>query len=782
MNTETKSTNLSEWHNVTLRPVVDGRKSDSRIVNNALTAPVIPIAPPRRKRNFTHLKSGQPGGFKDVFGNLQRRASVDSAISIDRSTNMFVPHKRFNSSSDVANYGGPNLVNNETNRPRTHVGLKRQISKVGNRKSDKFFGENLSDCLSDDTSVQSNEIPDELDNFVSKNGIANSTLISEQPANESIEIRKDSIKILGENNSISNQNSKAEFLMAMLESHNRDEIRYMNQTPVVEPIIVPKRKIVKHICDDDEHVKYAINKQPKPSEESSVNNSHYHGVHGIDINEFSVVNGVSPKKPGRDMNKYKASNTYLAKQNSAMLIEPNRPVRRKSSLSREHLPKPPPTPVDIPSDLRTNENEENQRPNKEYPTTNTTEIRDSTIDTMSNATSMPADDKLDTILKKCNSSHSFLTPDLMDQIVNKVYGFKMNWDDHENVRDSSYDDGSAQVAPSSKLKTRKISVIRNKEPTEKPILEESVPKESTPTFSIGYSGELFDHEKPAFGTNEMINTEHAVANEALQNADDYKNIASTNEMIKTQELVTDETSKNDDGYKVVNDINQRPVYVDDTDDVLLVVSRTNDVFNNDNQSSVIKRSDTIIERPPPTQKLESTKSNVAHENHLDNIYARNKTILDQFQSSFTTPASSKANNNNVLSKCPSADNSCKTHNITTLESENDRRRASIDDHEQWFNLHKTDASSNESHKRNDQNPIQSYDTRKLFPFGRRERSYSESSEFFNDPESLSSSAEQLNDDELAAKLRCMMESDSSKNDHSLLLKFISAEQNESDIH
>lgn len=734
MSNDLKSTNRDEWHNVTLRPV--GKPNDDGSAT-ALSPLPIPIAPPRRKRNFPHLKSGQPGGFKDVFGNLQRRASVDSAISTDRSANTFPQPKRFNSSSDVTNYS-VNVAQNDGDGTRTHVGLKRKISKVGNRKSDKFFGENLSDCLSDEQiekTYTSNEIPDALDIFVSENGHTQSSVICKEPA-KSVNSH-DSLSSSEEPDANSTLNLKAEFLMAMLESHNRDEIRYMNRTPVEEPKIVPKRKHGRHICDDNELIKNAIDKQSKTSTESGLNISNYNDA-------------ASPKKPGRDMSKYRTSKIY-ADKHSSECMEPNRPVRRKSSLSREHFHKTPPTPVGLPSNSLThhrNEFKSIQHRQQDEPNsvgiTNAMGKDNNKHNDIPNTPSMLSDDKLDTILKKCNSSHSFLTPDLMDQIVNKVYGFKMNWDDHENVRNSCYDDGSAQVAPSSKLKTRKISVIRNKELTEKPILEENTPIAAIPTFSIGYPGEHSDNDNNSTDTNAIINTVHDKTNETT----------------------------NEDGLNCRNVMSQKPLWNDDdTDDVLSVVSRTNDVHNSDNFSNAIKRSDTIIELQPK----EFSNANI-----IDNIYASNKAILDNFQNSFSSPSITNEISNTMLSKCPPAENLLYQHNLTKLTSDNDQRRGSIVDHDQWFNLHKMESSSNEQNKRNVQNPEPTYDTRKLFPFGRRERSYSESSEFFNDHESLSSSVEQLNDDELASKLKDMMEPDLSKNDHSLLLKFISAEHKESE--
>lgn len=804
----------------------------------------VPVAPPRRKRGNSSasntLKPGVfPGGFRDVFGHLTRRASVDSAISTsDRNaaaaaapSSHPVPPKRAASSADFATTAADAP-------PRPRPELKRKVSKVGNKKSDKFFGENLSDCLSDEhidraggggqdtvDNVAAAAVPDAIDAFVQSNAIITAQTAAkanEPPAKMTTPPSAAAVESdydVETDASTTTLDRKAEFLMAMLENHNRDEWRYLGREPVDEPIIVPKRKQAgRHICDDDEHIGH-------------------HAVHGhghgdaVDAVATAVAVQPSPKKPDRDMAKYNSSrhnsmtqSDYTSADATPTPTMPSieRPVRHRSSVPREQLPKPPPKPQP---------HHHHAQPHTAVSPTSTTprsvkhyrhsrKVSEPVIDNRMReqmqqellVVDSDADApnstvvngvQLDTILKKCNSSQSFLTPDLMDQIVNKVYGFKMNWDDHENVQ-GACDDGSTQVAPSSKLKVRKISVIRNKEPTEKPIIEESA------------SEDVVEKEKPSFSIGAQ--SVQVTANETIVQASPspVKNIFAN--LIKPDPITADDVQTN----SVEKHVEIRAPTYDHSDDILSVVSAINQ--SDDCSPTVIKRSDTVIERPKLavdlTEKLHSKQDG---ENILHNIYASHQSIRDQFQQKLDAPtpepakivatvAKTVAEPPVVASDVQTVNSSTKPDETTDDESPHqpstskplksrlledvrslanslEPRRGSIVDHDQWFNCHRESSDSErESTKRpidGYDSPLRSYDTRRLFPFGRRERTDSESSDSFFRDESLSSSVEELNDDELAQKLRAMADLrhaeeaeavHEARNDHSTLLKFISAEK------
>jgi len=86
------------------------------------------------------------------------------------------------------------------------------------------------------------------------------------------------------------------------------------------------------------------------------------------------------------------------------------------------------------------------------------------------------------------------------------------------------------------------------------------------------------------------------------------------------------------------------------------------------------------------------------------------------------------------------------------------RRGSIVDHDQWFLKHRE--LSNQGRRGSD--CPTTYDTTKLFPFGNREKTYSQSSEFFygDDDQKKSKSSDHVNQDA------------SSELDHSTLLKYL----------
>jgi hypothetical protein len=149
-----------------------------------------------------------------------------------------------------------------------------------------------------------------------------------------------------------------------------------------------------------------------------------------------------------------------------------RPTRQKR-LSRENLPSPPERPkrqneevgflssTMVTSTPKVKKNSETNDAN--------TIINDSleTNQTIQRIISMPAikqtknqtvqveaTEKVEALLKKCRSSNSFLTQELMSELMKSRYGFD-HWP--EDYGSFHHDDGSKNVAPTSKLKIRKIS-------------------------------------------------------------------------------------------------------------------------------------------------------------------------------------------------------------------------------------------------------------------------------------------------------------------------------------
>lgn len=256
-----------------------------------------PIAPPRRKRSS--VIDRQPCGFKELFGNnVSRRSSCDSILKDDaslteREQEMLQQKRKSKSISDfnlnelkatdslsISTIRIPvtrtlslmeRAMVQQTTTQAPRPTLQRKVSRVGNKKSDKFFGENLSDCLSDDpitpepeptsisftyhtistlitpiphSSIDSrdktdaaitdvavkNDSKDENSNVVNEISIAipKPFIISERVEIKPDEDRKTSL------------DKKAEFLMAMLEGTN---ISYAPSTTPAEPkVMTPPRR------------------------------------------------------------------------------------------------------------------------------------------------------------------------------------------------------------------------------------------------------------------------------------------------------------------------------------------------------------------------------------------------------------------------------------------------------------------------------------------------------------------------------------------------------------
>lgn len=271
----------------------------------------VPIAPPRKKRNtLQRSHNGQPGGFKEVFGTPSRRSSIDS---IEKFTNAKIDAspKRRNSSDDFTDFSKDSSLDNR--------GIKRKVSKVGNKKSDKFLGENLSDCLSNSPFLASTPIlakkvddlsttlpKDALDTFVDSNITEHdlssniSTTIAdriEQPKNDIItelnqsksapiemhiqyskepaerpsllNAAKSTVNNFKEN--VESLNKRTEFLMTMVDQ----EFKNTDEPQSEEVLTVPKRRRSKNIPTDEllhePNSNLQMKSEQKPTMDNNVN-------------------------------------------------------------------------------------------------------------------------------------------------------------------------------------------------------------------------------------------------------------------------------------------------------------------------------------------------------------------------------------------------------------------------------------------------------------------------------------------------------------------------------
>lgn len=329
-------------------------------------------------------------GFKDVFnGGTSKSLKYDDIEYIDKEENVFQTRVSVEQTEEKSN--------------------DRKL-KVGNKKTDKFFGESLSDHLSDEpvTPEDSSAIPkkDEVDR--------------------------------------SSSDKKLFFLMNMLAQDFEEAEKYKDQVPIEEPVFVARKKEVKkHVCDDDDHM-------------------HSHRFHKHEHDHEACDHHSAPPKPDRDFSKYINQSNVVETEQPSQKVEaekieevPSRPQFRKT-ISRENLPTPPQTPK--------RKSGINLIPGT--PGTPTITIESIDFD-------MP-DEKVDQKrLSRSSSNESYKTPEaerkamdedfmksskeFSDHMIKKAFGLH---DFHPEDSEHNHNDGSNLAAPTSKLATRKLSVGR----------------------------------------------------------------------------------------------------------------------------------------------------------------------------------------------------------------------------------------------------------------------------------------------------------------------------------
>ncbi len=352
----------------------------------------------------------------------------------------------------------------------------------------------------------------------------------------------------------------------------------------------------------------------------------------------------------------------------------------------------------------------------------------------------------------------------MDQLVDKVYGYSLNWDDQmeEGMLHTKCNDGSEKVGPSSKLTTRKISVIKNVAP---PInIQENIDEVKKATFLIGTSNLRTDLPIPLVKENSSA---PASQTESPGTPNTPNHIKRTDTVL---ELLPEGAARDGLIEKIVK---------------------------TENDSSPQKQTLTIQTSNPDLDAvkvlLKSTEILQGSETSaVEDIYKKNQPIMDDFKNFLEDKKINEemmkvANNTEV--KVIIDEEVDKSHTLfpdhvsvdsigSGNESDNDSdssaiknkrlaiagepRRGSIVDHDQWFLKHRDVSGDNLTilGRRGSDCPSP-YDTTKLFPFGKREKTYSESNEFFfSDDHKKSKSSDHVNTDGTASEL-----------DHSTLLKY-----------
>ncbi|XP_035909894.1 uncharacterized protein LOC118511213 isoform X3 [Anopheles stephensi] len=511
-----KTTSATGWQSVGLH-VPDGSGRQQKVIDTP------PVAPPRKKRGATldgRYRSDEAlkvkNGFQDVFGRESRRHSCD-VPSVTRPASVPPPRP------DVAGLparqtscfeiDASNDAFSDFSKVPTTAELERtpstsQIPRVGNRKSDKFFGERLADSLSPDqenardeqrkpkkdrsnSSLVRNDV-DKIEKFVEHRETTTEMRQKSTPEKQPEQPREsaapspsanktegeDLMKYIDRTVKGDNQiGRRAEFLMAMLEDYN-DSVRYEGMAPVEEPLIVPKRRKSKHICDDHDHMHHKL--QAHERDASAGGN--------VIRTEVSIEH--APRKPSRDFSRYKpidvdpSSGGSDGEQGSIV-----RPVRTKQKTkSRESpSPVPPPDPPRFKKSLSETQFAATSTPLQ--PPKDEAEPKAHTPRMLKRIISMPTTENLakeplarpDTpqrpILTKSSSSGSFSAVDLQRT---RICVERFTPEDYAH-RSSGADE---LVKPKSKLTTRKISWKSN----EPPVCQTPTPTAERPTgasFTIG---------------------------------------------------------------------------------------------------------------------------------------------------------------------------------------------------------------------------------------------------------------------------------------------------------
>lgn len=727
-----------------------------------------PVAPPRKKRNSTMKRSTLPAisivngngvknGFKDVFGKTKdgvRRSSYDDIEFIDK----------------------------EDNEPQTRASIERQNSyerklKIGNRKSDKFFGESLSDSLSDEPIYESN------DNLK----MEKVTIEIETKPVQSQEWRHSQTF----NSSL---DQKAMFLMAMLDGEMSkkvaEEHKYRGKEPIEEPMFVARKKEIKrHICDDDDHMHHQhFHNHEKAESSKSVplndepDNGHSHKELG-------------PRKPDRDFSKYQKQDDgeEVITNEITAAQELQAPLRIKKGISRESMPTPPEAPetpkrksgviatssnsqpgtptikIDAPEFITSTPIQEVTKIKKRPPPLLPLKSESSNKSSVSTPTPSPTSIK---------TNAPMFTEDLMDKMIKKAYG--IGHYHPEDFHEHNHDDGSNLVTPTSKLASRKTSVTRK-------ISSESSPSSygdspATPKILIVSSSELFPTtlsprvKKISFIDDPVESTTTTLDDNKMKTESgrieaapkspkspmktkNFEKLLSSSNLSNSMDDIIDEVySKNS---KIMQEFQSYLEQSIDEKSVIDVEAEKEFLNKKGNEYIYGPESTEAVKEPEIKKKVEEDDDDADNQS----------TYSDSFESSDTEEAMnidrSKIINKNLLPR---------RFNI---------RRESIEDVDKWFTNHldlEEKKSSLQGSREGLTQGSPNYDMQKIFPFGRTitTRRDSMSDEFFSDigkvPKPRFDSLRENDDtkcipEDNEKSIKSATSGDSSSNDHSTLLKY-----------
>uniref|UniRef100_A0A182QI33 Microtubule-associated protein futsch n=1 Tax=Anopheles farauti TaxID=69004 RepID=A0A182QI33_9DIPT len=513
-----KTTSATGWQSVGFH-VPDAA---DRTQQNVIDKP--PVAPPRKKRGATldgRYRSDEAlkvrNGFQDVFGRESRRHSCDIP-SVTRPASVPPPRPEVAAlparQTSCFEIDASNDAFSDFSKVPTTAELEKspcttQIPRVGNRKSDKFFGERLADSLSleqeiatreQETKTRKEKSPppqpcddvDKIETFVEHKEAAVQERSTTQPEVTKKVEEEDLMKYIDRTVSADNQiGRRAEFLMAMLEDYN-DSVRYGGMQPVEEPLIVPKRRKSKHICDDHDHMHNKLHAHER--ETATVTTTDPTTSPNVIRTEVSIEQ--APRKPSRDFSRYKpidadpvASGGSDSEQGGGSVV---RPARTKQKPKQAPQSPPPDPPLRFPkshseTQFATTTTTTTATPALEPPTEDDTP-KAHTPRMLKRIISMPTTENLATeartdgvqrpVLRKSSSSGSFAAVDLQRTRISVE---RFTPEDYVH-RSSGVDE---LVKPKSKLTTRKISCKSNEAPVCRTPTPTPESQPNGPSFTIG---------------------------------------------------------------------------------------------------------------------------------------------------------------------------------------------------------------------------------------------------------------------------------------------------------
>ncbi|XP_062541970.1 uncharacterized protein LOC134209968 [Armigeres subalbatus] len=513
LETSSKPDPVNNWNNEQL-----SSPDSSKIIDRA------PVAPPRKKRST--LERGNPpevklkvrNGFKDVFGAESRRQSYDVVIkskpidTVDKGLPMkaqssFEIDLKDDEFSDFSKIPTKTEMEPSSKMEAALNNGTTKVSHVGNRKSDRFFGENLSDALSNEPVVTERRKSakkgiadlDKIDKFIEQNVLTMNakpdpkdvpdTIVTVPVVKSEKEKKMEDSKIetskdvsASESNDDKNLikyidesmvketslGKKAEFLMAMLEDYPED--RYIGMAPVEEPVIIPRKRKSRHICDDDEHMHNMHHKHDNETKSSK----------NLITTEASIE--TPPRKPDRDFSKYVAP---MADGEDTDDSASSGPIRMRPAQPSPPSPRVVHKIPRIESETEFQQNVSNTvtstpkkldapvEPDKAHSPRTLKRILSvpSTIHVVQSENKSPSPKHSGFV--KSNSSSSFLNMDLQ-QAHQKVVPF--------TPEESGHHAAEELVKPKSRLVARKISTKSN---DNSPCSATSTLEVPTPKFTIG---------------------------------------------------------------------------------------------------------------------------------------------------------------------------------------------------------------------------------------------------------------------------------------------------------